>query len=80
MIAQLLGTIYEKTGVIKFEIKIYQGYSFCGEVYLLGLNFELKSHKTTDFMKIVLAVCRLVKYREKQGEKREKNCLCRFQI
>ena len=57
--------IYVKTGIIKFETKIYQGYQFCGEKYLLGINFELKSHKTADFKKIVLAVCRLVRYREK---------------
>ena len=52
---------------------------FCGEEYLLNINFELKSHKTVDFMKIALAVCRLVRYREKQGEK-EKKCFFKFQI
>ena len=35
------------------------------EEYLLDINFELKSQETADFMKIVLAVCRLVRYREK---------------
>ena len=38
---------------------------FCGEEYLFDLNYELKSHKTVDFMKTVLAVHRLVRYREK---------------
>ena len=54
--------IYEDTGITQFEPKFIKGIS---EEYLLGLNFELKSHKTTDFMKIVLVVCRLVRYREK---------------
>ena len=45
---------------------------FRGEEYLLDINFELKSHKTAHFMKIVLAVCRLVRYREKIKRKREK--------
>ena len=58
--------------MIRFETKIYHEYQFYGEEYLLGLNFELKSHKTADFMKIVLEVCRLVRYREKQWKK-EKN-------
>ena len=44
--------VYEKTGMIKFKTKIYQGYYFCGEEYLLGLNFELNSRKTADFIKI----------------------------
>ena len=38
---------------------------FCDEEYLLDINFELKNHKAADFMKIVLAVCRLVRCREK---------------
>ena len=45
---------------------------FCGEEYLLDINFELKSHKTADFKKIVLVVCRLVRYREKLSRKRGK--------
>ena len=45
--------IYEKTGMIKYETKICQGYQFLGEDYLLGLNFELKSHKIVDFMKLL---------------------------
>ena len=49
--------IYEKTGTIKFETKIYQRYCFA------------VSHKTANFMKIVLVVCMLVRYREKYGEK-----------
>ena len=40
---------------------------FCGEEYLLDINFELKSHKTADFMK-------------NKGKKREKKCFCKFQI
>ena len=68
-------SIDEKTGKIKFETKIYQGYWFCGEEYMLGLNFELKSRKTADFMKIVLAV----RYKKIRGRKR-KQCFCRFQI
>ena len=58
-------SIYEKTGIIKFETKVHQGYQFCGEEYLLGLNFELKSDKTAGFMKIALLICRLVRYRGK---------------
>ena len=38
---------------------------FCSEEYLLDTNFELKSRKLADFMKIVLAVSRLVRYSEK---------------
>ena len=38
---------------------------FCSEEYLLDINFELKNHETADFMKTVLAVCRLVRYKEK---------------
>ena len=38
---------------------------FCGEEYLMDINFELKNHKTADFMKVALAVCRLVRYTEK---------------
>ena len=45
--------IYEKTGMIKYETKICQGYLFLGEDYLLGLNFELKSDKIVDFMKLL---------------------------
>ena len=55
--------IYVKTGIIKLETKIYQGYQFWGEEYLLGLNFKLKSHGTIHFMKVVLAVCRVARYR-----------------
>ena len=57
--------IYEKTGMINFEPKIYQEYELCGEEFLLGLNFELGSHKKADLMKIVFVVCRLVRYRKK---------------
>ena len=53
--------IYGKTAIIKSETKICEGYQFCSEEYLLGLNFELKSRKIADFLKIVLAVCRLVR-------------------
>ena len=71
--------IYEKTGIIKFETKVYQWYCLAAKSICWIINFELKSHKTADFMKIVLAVCRLVRYREKYGEK-EKKCFCKFQI
>ena len=46
---------------------------------MLGLNFEVKSCKTADLMKIVLVVCRLVRQEKNKGKKR-KNCFCRFQI
>ena len=39
---------------------------------MLGLNFKLESYKTADFIRIVLALCRLVRYKEKYEEKREK--------
>ena len=58
--------------MIKFETKIYQGYQFCGEEYLLDLNFELKSRKTADFMKIALVVCRLIRCEEKKEGKQKK--------
>ena len=32
--------------------------SFWGKEYLLDINFKLKSQKTSNFMKIDLAVCR----------------------
>ena len=45
---------------------------FCGEAYLLDINFKLKSNKTAHFMKIDLAVCRLVRHIKKIKGKREK--------
>ena len=56
---------------IKFKNKVHQGYLFCIEEYLLGLNFVQKSRKTADFMKIDLAV---------RKKKKRKNCFSRFQI
>ena len=38
----------------------------------MGLNFELKSHKAANFMKIVLAVCRLARCEENKREERKK--------
>ena len=46
--------IFEETGMIKFENQNLSRYQFCGKEYLLGLNFELNSHKTEDFTKIIL--------------------------
>ena len=57
-------SMYRETGIIKLETKIYHWYCFAAK-FMLDTNFELKSHKTVDFMKIVLAVCRLDRYREK---------------
>ena len=62
--------VYKETRIIKLETKIYHWYSFAAKS-MLDANFELKSHKTADFMKIVLVVRRLDRYREKLGEKVE---------
>ena len=71
---ECLNTIKVQRALIKYLLpNCYQGYSFCGEEYLLDLNFELKSHKAANVMKIILAVCRLVRYRKIRGKKRKKN-------
>ena len=53
--------------------KFHQGYWFCGEEYLLGLNFELKSHRTADLWKLFKQFAGKLDIRKNSGTKREEN-------